>query len=127
MGYNTTTCFNFSIYFIIPNLQGHIAALEKKREQAVTEVTLLKSHIDEQKVLACEQIDNARLIESELIDARKKMVDLQTHSDHLQQQVLYGNKTIEAITTENRQDQVLLYRRVHKCRNETTENKGLKQ
>ena len=108
-----------STYFIIFTPQEHIAALEQDSRKNVTEVTLLKSHIDEQKVTACEQIDNARVIASELSDARKKLADLQTYSNNLQQQVLDGSKKIETITSENRQDKVLLNRRVHYCGIET--------
>ena len=102
-----------TLYFIIFTLQEHIVALEKDSKSAVTELSLLKCHIAEQKVTACEQVDNARVIATELTDARKKLDDLQTCSNHLEQQVLDVTKKIETITTENRLDKVILDKSVY--------------
>ena len=87
-------------------MQDHIAALEQDSKKSINEVTLLKSHIDEQKVEACEQIDKSREVVGELNQAKMHLSRANSYCKQLEGQIQASEKNIEALMTESKVDKV---------------------
>ena len=66
----------------------------------------MKSHIDEQKVSACEQMDESRNVIEDLNEARMKLTQMQKYSNLLETEIRDRNQHIERFSSKAESEKV---------------------